>query len=107
MTIFKYIVGRRYGWARTPLTSLLLREGIAVCLLIFGELILVPICGHSSEGRGSVVIVVNVAYDSTPSFELVAEIWDAAFAYVLLFPKVNYSQKHHLHLSDGIYLYCP
>ncbi|KAF8803240.1 hypothetical protein BYT27DRAFT_7244323 [Phlegmacium glaucopus] len=34
MTLFKCIVGRCYGLARTPLTSLLLREGVVVCFLI-------------------------------------------------------------------------
>jgi len=40
MTIFKHIVGHHYGWARTPLTSLILREGIVACFFIFGMMVL-------------------------------------------------------------------
>jgi len=39
MTLFKYFVGH-HGRARTPLTSLILREGIMVCFLTFGLLII-------------------------------------------------------------------
>jgi len=39
MTLFKYFVSH-HGRARTPLTSLILREGIVVCFLTFGMLVI-------------------------------------------------------------------
>jgi membrane associated rhomboid family serine protease len=80
MTIFKsYVVGRHHGWARTPLTSLLLREGLVVSFLIFGELIFVPICGHAPEIYGLLgMMVITVVYESIRTFGPAAG--NAAFA---------------------------
>ncbi|KAF8148464.1 hypothetical protein B0H34DRAFT_265077 [Crassisporium funariophilum] len=38
MTLFKYVAGRRYGWTRTPLSSLMLRDGLAAGFLVFALL---------------------------------------------------------------------
>jgi len=38
-TLNKFVTGRSYGWARTPLTSLMLREGVVVFFLILALLI--------------------------------------------------------------------
>lgn len=36
MTLFKLIMGRRVGWTRTPLTSLMLRQGLATFFIVLG-----------------------------------------------------------------------
>ncbi|KAF8814052.1 hypothetical protein BYT27DRAFT_7082978, partial [Phlegmacium glaucopus] len=63
MTLFKYVAGHHYGWARTPLTSLLLRQGIAVCFLTFG------------------MVVVNLTYEKMRTSD--AEFSNAAFAWYM------------------------
>jgi hypothetical protein len=37
MTVSKVILGRKLGWARTPLVSLMLRDGVLVFALLVGE----------------------------------------------------------------------
>ena len=82
MTIFKYIVGHHYGWARTPLTSLMLRDGTVVCFLIFGELISVHTWPLLTLDLG--MLVLNMVYEKIREFGLGLALWDTSFAYVLL-----------------------
>ena len=37
MTVSKVFLGRKLGWARTPLVSLMLRDGVLVFALFIGE----------------------------------------------------------------------
>jgi hypothetical protein len=62
MTVSKVILGRKLGWARTPLVSLMLRDGVLVFALLVGEhyttiyfllsiftsLVILPSCGITS-----------------------------------------------------------
>lgn len=105
MTLFKYIVGQHYGWARTPLTSLLLRQGIVVCFLTFGELTFILV-GPPSESRGLGMVVVNIAYESIRTAELELTLRNAAFAYVPLFRK-QIVRNMIFSLLGGICVYFP
>lgn len=37
MTLFKLVVGRRGGWGRTPLTSLMLKQGLVTFFIVLGK----------------------------------------------------------------------
>ena len=102
MTLFKHFVGH-HGQARTPLTSLILREGIVVCFLIFGKVIF-SLSDHLPEtGPGMMVINVTDGGIRTTGLRL----GDADFAYVLFVSKSRLSTKHDLYLLGGTYLYFP
>lgn len=40
MTLFKLVMGRRGDWTRTPLTSLMLKQGLATFFIVLGKNIL-------------------------------------------------------------------
>lgn len=75
LTIAKQLVAARTGWGRTPLVSLMIRDGAFAFVMIFGNSILAVVRDFCTDQVSIGSLVATLAFMTTPKGLAFVQSW--------------------------------